>query len=119
MPDPEFFVDELEALINWFNKESKSNTPDFILAKVAYEAMCTFNSALARRDKWYGVRLKPGKSATYKLSLENLTEVLSHFGTWLSNQEAITKHNVSPLMKIKEYVEFVAENREKDKMKDQ
>ena len=48
------FEKELESLINRHSMENGSDTPDFILAKFLRGCLETFNSAVARRAKWYG-----------------------------------------------------------------
>lgn len=48
------FEKELELLINKYSKESKSNTPDFILADYMKNSMESFHLATRLRDNWYG-----------------------------------------------------------------
>lgn len=48
------FKKELEHLINRASQESKSDTPDFILAKYLVDCLDVYNKAVKRRDKWYG-----------------------------------------------------------------
>ena len=47
------FVIKLQELINSYNVENGSNTPDFILAD--YLAMCldVFSKTVIARDRWY------------------------------------------------------------------
>jgi hypothetical protein len=47
------FEKDLEDLINKYNRESGSNTPDFILANYLIGCLATFNMAVTRRDEWY------------------------------------------------------------------
>lgn len=47
------FVTELETLINKYNKENDSNTPDFILAQYMQDCLTAFNDAMIRREKFY------------------------------------------------------------------
>jgi hypothetical protein len=56
------FREELEHVINRHSMENGSNTPDFILASLLHNFLCSFDHAVKERDKWYGVELAPGKS---------------------------------------------------------
>jgi hypothetical protein len=53
---------ELEGLISRWSMEADSNTPDFVLAQYLRTCLTAFNKATAERDRWYGVRLRPGDS---------------------------------------------------------
>lgn len=60
----EFIIKELAELINKHGLEKEMrDTPDYILAKVAVEAMENFAEASARRDNWHGFKEadKPGE----------------------------------------------------------
>lgn len=48
------FEDELCHLINRYNEESKSNTPDFILSQYINDCLTAFNTAVQQRETWYG-----------------------------------------------------------------
>jgi hypothetical protein len=48
------FQIELEQLINKHSVESESNTPDFILAEYLGNCLNIFNTAIKRREDWYG-----------------------------------------------------------------
>lgn len=50
------FRDELEELVNRYNRENESNTPDFILAQYIDGALKAFDDAVQARDKWYGYK---------------------------------------------------------------
>lgn len=50
------FRQALTDLINRYSIESKSNTPDYILANVVVYALDGFARATAERDQWYGYR---------------------------------------------------------------
>lgn len=51
----EKFLKEIAEVINRNSLEAHFNdTPDYILAKVAVEAMENFAEASARRDNWHG-----------------------------------------------------------------
>jgi len=54
------FVAELTGLLNKYNKENGSNTPDFILAIYLHSCLLAFNVTSAAREGWYGVHLAPG-----------------------------------------------------------
>lgn len=51
------FADELAALLNKYNKESASNTPDFILAEFIEASLSVWNQTCSRRDAWYGPKI--------------------------------------------------------------
>jgi hypothetical protein len=48
------FEKELEKLINRHSQENLSNTPDFILARYIAGCLEAFNTAVTRRESWYG-----------------------------------------------------------------
>ncbi len=48
------FLGELEHLINRHSKENESNTPDFILAQYLEGCLKVFNTAVQKRETWYG-----------------------------------------------------------------
>jgi hypothetical protein len=52
-PGPTTFTDELTSLINRFNGETPSNTPDFILAQFVNLSLAAFTQATESRDCWY------------------------------------------------------------------
>jgi hypothetical protein len=54
---------QLSSLLNCYCQENASNTPDFILATFMLQCMRAFNQGVSARDGWYGVNLKPGRSA--------------------------------------------------------
>ncbi len=54
------FQEELQRLINRHCAENNSNTPDFVLAKYLSDCLQAFDRAVVRRDRWYGVELRPG-----------------------------------------------------------
>ena len=45
---------DLTNLLNRYSQEDGSNTPDFILARYLLACLASFNTAVARRDWWYG-----------------------------------------------------------------
>ena len=47
------FEKELENLINKYNKENGSDTPDFILAEYLLGCLETWNNSIKKREKWY------------------------------------------------------------------
>lgn len=57
----EKFLKEIAEVINRNSLEAHFNdTPDYILAKVAVEAMENFAEASARRDNWHGFKEMKG-----------------------------------------------------------
>lgn len=44
----------LEELINEYNLENGSDTPDFILANYLNECIKNFDAAVKQREEWYG-----------------------------------------------------------------
>jgi len=52
---------EFASVINRYSLENDSNTPDFILAIVALDAINSFNKSSIRRENWYGKTLGVGK----------------------------------------------------------
>lgn len=52
------FLKELEELINKYNQEKESNTPDFIIAEYLYHCLKAFNNLSKKREQWYGKELK-------------------------------------------------------------
>lgn len=48
------FISELISLLNRHSKENGSGTPDFILAEYLFGCLAHFNSAVNRREVWYG-----------------------------------------------------------------
>ena len=47
------FRQQLEDLINRYNKEIGSDTPDLILAEYLCDCLAAFDKALTSRTKWY------------------------------------------------------------------
>lgn len=62
------FRTELEQLLNQYNRENGSDTPDFILADYLFNCLLHFDRAVNEREKWYG--RKWGKSAIQTKDLE-------------------------------------------------
>jgi len=48
------FATELTALLNRHSQENASDTPDFILAQYLTACLLAWNSAVRRRESWYG-----------------------------------------------------------------
>ena len=48
------FIVDLKNLINYYNKEKGSNTPDFLLAQYLSSCLRTFDRAVTNREDWYG-----------------------------------------------------------------
>lgn len=58
------FEKDLAELINKHGLESRlGDTPDYLLAHVAFQAMAEFGMAAKERDKWHGFRKADEKSA--------------------------------------------------------
>ena len=47
------FKDELTSLINIHSEESRSNTPDFILAQYLRDCLNAFNGAVEASAEWH------------------------------------------------------------------
>lgn len=62
MSDVEF-EREMCSLINRHNRESGSNTPDYILASYLMQCLGAFEQASNAREKWYGHAHEPGQEA--------------------------------------------------------
>lgn len=67
------FSKELTSLINRYNKESGSNTPDFILATFMEHVLAAYDTSVSSRDKWFGIdplsddkRIKPESAGSPK-----------------------------------------------------
>lgn len=54
---------EIEQAVNRVSAENGSNTPDFILADYLVSCLAAFDRATQQRDRWYGVKLRPGASS--------------------------------------------------------
>jgi len=52
----------IETAINCASAENGSNTPDFILAEYLVDALAAFDKAVKRREQWYGLSSKPGRT---------------------------------------------------------
>lgn len=48
------FENSLRNLINSYNKENESNTPDFILSRYIEECLAAFTKATNERERWFG-----------------------------------------------------------------
>ena len=48
------FRTELESLINRYNMEAGSDTPDFLLAEFLVCQLRTWDQYVTRREQWYG-----------------------------------------------------------------
>jgi hypothetical protein len=53
-PERARFEDELEQLLNRYNQEASSGTPDFILAVYLMDCLRAFNLAVRTREQWHG-----------------------------------------------------------------
>lgn len=57
------FKSDLQKLINRHSLENRSNTPDFILAEYLVDCLHSFELATQERERWYNIKLEPGKKA--------------------------------------------------------
>lgn len=48
------FKNELTKLLNKYSMENESNTPDFILAQHLINSLYAFETAINKREGWYG-----------------------------------------------------------------
>jgi hypothetical protein len=46
--------EELAALLNRYNQEQGSNTPDFLLSEYLMSCLATWNTIVVKRDSWHG-----------------------------------------------------------------
>jgi hypothetical protein len=53
------FREDLRALLNKYSVESKSATPDFILASFVENVLVDFEHATRARDKWLDLKVLP------------------------------------------------------------
>lgn len=51
---------ELQTLLNRYNMEGNSHTPDYVLAQYLERCLDAFDEATRARDRFYGVHLEPG-----------------------------------------------------------
>lgn len=59
-PENNDFRSELKSLLNKFNIEGASNTPDHVLADYLIRCLDNFTETTQNREAWYGVKLRPG-----------------------------------------------------------
>ena len=55
------FEVDLAAIINKYNGESASNTPDMILAQYLKGCLAVFDTAVQQRETWYNRDARPGQ----------------------------------------------------------
>ena len=60
------FEEELKILINKHDQENESNTPDFLLAEYITACLRAYDTAVCKRDKWYGMKMFPGSNPENK-----------------------------------------------------
>lgn len=63
------FKEELTTLINKYNKENNSNTPDFIIAQYIEGCLSSFNLAVQQREAWHGRELRSSDHRRYGVKL--------------------------------------------------
>lgn len=54
---------DLQALLNSYSLENKSNTPDFILAQYLLDCLEAYDRAIVHRAEWYGRIDIPGRGS--------------------------------------------------------
>lgn len=54
---PSEFENDLRTLINKRNRESLSDTPDYILARFMNSCLMAYSVAVGQRDHWFGVNM--------------------------------------------------------------
>ena len=64
------FRKELEHLINKHSYENGSDTPDFILADYLRDCLNAFDSAVRKRETWWGRKWGPGDSTKRTIAKE-------------------------------------------------
>lgn len=83
--------EKLRVLLNKYSVESKSNTPDFILAKYIMNCLDAFTEAVQQRDDWYHENHKP-VDVVFSPSKAEYTEDTSY-------DEVLSKLNLNPTQK--------------------
>ena len=58
------FRSDLKKLLNKYNIEAGSNTPDHVLADYLIRCLDNFTETTQARESWYGTKLVPGKAIT-------------------------------------------------------
>lgn len=56
------FRQEMSGLLNKYNREIGSNTPDFILASFLVDCLKAMDEGIARREVWFGRQLSEDHS---------------------------------------------------------
>jgi len=67
LPEKKNLPTELRELLNRHGAESRSNTPDYILAQYLTTCLNAWDTATQERDRWYGVDLRPGRRTGHGL----------------------------------------------------
>jgi len=52
---------DLTTLLNKYNREDVSNTPDYILRDFLWDCLKAFEAGVHNRDQWHGVTPRPGQ----------------------------------------------------------
>ena len=87
IPRPQLSLEgELRQVINRHSAETGSDTPDFILAQYLIGCLNLFDSAVGKRESWYGRDLKPVDSMTPQPPPPKLTRV-----RWIEEEDLIIK----------------------------
>lgn len=66
------FHKDLTAVLNQHSREIGSNTPDFILADYLMGCLESYDSAVIRREQWYGIESAAGEGTKRTASGEAL-----------------------------------------------
>ncbi len=64
------FKQDLTKLLNKYNRENQSDTPDFILARFILDSVKAFDAAARVRDVWYEHHCAPAMRARIEAKRE-------------------------------------------------
>lgn len=73
-PPHRSFASDLTKLLNYWNKELPSNTPDHLLSTYLERCLDAGHILIGRRDSWYGVGLAPGREPEVLVDAEIVDE---------------------------------------------
>ena len=68
------FREGLEELLRKYDKESGSDTPDYVLAEFIIAMLKIFDEAIITRDTWYNIVINSGEDATAEVGSFGGTE---------------------------------------------
>lgn len=75
-PPHRSFLSDLTKLLNYWNKELPSNSPDHLLATYLERCLQAAHVLIGRRDAWYGVGLAPASAPEVLAEAEIVDERL-------------------------------------------